>query len=87
MNIINAEKGSTFLIKIAETKPEWSTARSLGTIRKWRGQEVRLRVEGIEADVFISPTQLRPYVGLLQDSALVYTTEKTRSNWCSIKKL
>lgn len=87
MNIINVEKGSTFLIKIAETKPEWRTARSLGTIRKWRGQEVRLRVEGIEADVFISPTQLHPYVGLLQDSALVYTTEKTRSNWCSIKKL
>ena len=87
MNIINVEEGSTFLIKIAETKPEWRTAQSLGTIRKWRGREVRLRVEGIEADVFISPTQLYPYVGLLQDSALVYTTEKTRSNWCSIKKL
>jgi hypothetical protein len=74
MNIINVEEGNTFLIRLAETRPRWRTARSLGTVRKWRGQEVRLRVEGIEADVFISPTQLHPYVGLLQDSALKQVT-------------
>ena len=87
MNIINVEEGNIFLIRLAETRPQWRTARSLGTISKWGGKEVRLEVEGIEAVIFIRPTILHPYVGLLQDSALVYTTEKTRSNWCSIKKL
>ena len=87
MNIINANKGSSFLIRLAGTRSEWRQATSLGTVKKWNGTEVQLEVEGVSETIFITPTTLHPYVGLLQDSALVYCGEKTRSNWCSIKKL
>ena len=88
MNIINADKGSSFLIRLAGgTRSEWRQATSLGTVKKWNGTEVQLEVEGVSETIFITPTTLHPYVGLLQDSALVYCGEKTRSNWCSIKKL
>ena len=87
MNIINADKGSSFLIRLAGTRGEWRQATSLGTVKKWNGTEVQIEVEGVSETIFIKPTTLHPCVGLLQDSALVYSGEKTRSNWCSIKKL
>ena len=88
MDIINVEKGRTFLIRLAGgTRNEWKQATSLGTVKKWNGTEVQLEVAGSSETIFIRPTQLHPYVGLLQDSALVYCGEKTRSNWCSVKKL
>ena len=87
MNIINANKGSSFLIRLADNSAKWRQATSLGTVKKWDGTEVQLAVEGVSETIFIKPTTLHPYVGLLQDSALVYCGEKTRSNWCSVKKL
>ena len=87
MNIINADKGSSFLIRLAGSQGEWRQATSLGTVKKWNGTEVQIEVEGVSETIFIKPTTLHPYVGLLLNSALVYSGEKTRSNWCSIKKL
>ena len=89
MNIINTEKNSEFMIKLTEdcTTGEWRKARSLGTVKNWMGTEIRVEVEGIDSEVLVSPTQLYPYVGLLQNSALTYTTKKTRTNWCYVKQI
>ena len=87
MDIINVEKGRTFLIRLAGTSAKWRQATSLGTVKKWDGTEVQLEVAGSSETIFIRPTQLHPYVGLLQASPHVYCGEKTRSNWCSVKKL
>lgn len=85
MELINAEQGSTFLIRLAGTSAKWRQAKSLGTVKKWDGTEVQLEVEGVSETIFIKPTTLHPHVTLLKDSALVYCGEKTRSNWCSVK--